>query len=380
MKEFSKNKRGISLIVLVITIIVMIILATAIILSLNSSDIIGKANEAKTSSDTANKKAAASVLLAEYELAVVNGETTKTASEYVKEGLAAQGIDASDIAITEDGEILVGTAALFINNEVPIGTTVTGYKLSQAASAKTYTTSGEENTSESDPIPATITRDESITWKYFGIDENGEALIVGSVTASSPKITLGGKGGYLNGPSTLKTICETMYSSEMGTARSMDWEDVTRILEYEGHEGTYDDADGNEIKTDKALTIGEIETKLGTTLSERSTPDGSDIANFKSDYVSLPKTSTDIKAGDTEKSLVYQSTAYWLASPCVNALFTDDYADFDVRCVDSTYVSMHMMFDSTVCDYGGSECAVRPVVSLSSNVQVAYDGTTVTLS
>ena len=50
------NKKGISLIVLVITIIVMIILATAIILSLNSSNIVEKAKEAKTASDMANAK------------------------------------------------------------------------------------------------------------------------------------------------------------------------------------------------------------------------------------------------------------------------------------------------------------------------------------
>ena len=44
-KNMQKNK-GISLIVLVITIIVMIILAGSIILSLSNNGIIGKANEA----------------------------------------------------------------------------------------------------------------------------------------------------------------------------------------------------------------------------------------------------------------------------------------------------------------------------------------------
>ena len=63
-----KTKRGISLIVLVITIIVMIILATAIILSLNSSGIIGKANEAKTKSDIANAKNVVALARAEWEL------------------------------------------------------------------------------------------------------------------------------------------------------------------------------------------------------------------------------------------------------------------------------------------------------------------------
>ena len=62
------RKKGISLIVLVITIIVMIILATAIILSLNSSNIVEKAKEAKTASDMANAKNVVAVALGEWEL------------------------------------------------------------------------------------------------------------------------------------------------------------------------------------------------------------------------------------------------------------------------------------------------------------------------
>ena len=63
-----KQKKGISLIVLVITIIVMIILATAIILTLNGSGIIGKAKEAKTVSDLANAKNVVAVAKAEWDL------------------------------------------------------------------------------------------------------------------------------------------------------------------------------------------------------------------------------------------------------------------------------------------------------------------------
>ena len=47
----NKGKKGISLIVLVITIIIMIILAAAVILSLNSSNVVSKASEAKEASD-----------------------------------------------------------------------------------------------------------------------------------------------------------------------------------------------------------------------------------------------------------------------------------------------------------------------------------------
>lgn len=58
-------KKGISLIVLVITIIVMIIIAGAIILSLNSSNVTNKANWAQVSADRANLQSELAVILAD---------------------------------------------------------------------------------------------------------------------------------------------------------------------------------------------------------------------------------------------------------------------------------------------------------------------------
>lgn len=98
------NKKGISLIVLVITIIVMIILAATIILTLDGNNIIGKAQEAKTKNDTASIKEAASVFLAEYDLATKRGTLNPeeiSANDYVMEKLEDMNIDTSDIYITE---------------------------------------------------------------------------------------------------------------------------------------------------------------------------------------------------------------------------------------------------------------------------------------
>lgn len=58
-------KKGISLIVLVITIIVMIIIAGAIIISLNSTNLIQKADDAVITSDAANLKSELTLKYAE---------------------------------------------------------------------------------------------------------------------------------------------------------------------------------------------------------------------------------------------------------------------------------------------------------------------------
>lgn len=63
-----KNKRGISLIVLVITIVIMIVLAGAVILALSNSNIIDKANKAKESYNMSSEKEEILSLLNEMKL------------------------------------------------------------------------------------------------------------------------------------------------------------------------------------------------------------------------------------------------------------------------------------------------------------------------
>ena len=107
-----KNKKGISLIVLVITIIIMIILAGAIILALNNSGIIGRAEEARDKSDTSTLKEAANVAYGEWTLARQMDGETKSADKYVKDKLKDQGFSDEELGLVEikdDGNIKVYT-------------------------------------------------------------------------------------------------------------------------------------------------------------------------------------------------------------------------------------------------------------------------------
>ena len=115
-------KKGISLIVLVITIIVMIIIAGAIIISLNSSNVIERANTAVTESDLANARNAA--MLAYAELAAGNDgiaidpATAKVATEgYYETYLTNAGFDVSvyDISVDENGIPKVDPIAVSTN-------------------------------------------------------------------------------------------------------------------------------------------------------------------------------------------------------------------------------------------------------------------------
>lgn len=102
------QKKGISLIILVITIIVMIILAAAIILSLDGSNIIERAKEAQSSSDMATAKEI--VALAKSEWAFEKPEGYDTLKEYAESKLKEAGYkigEVGGIILSETGEIII---------------------------------------------------------------------------------------------------------------------------------------------------------------------------------------------------------------------------------------------------------------------------------
>ena len=358
----------------------MIILAAAIILSLSNSGIIGKANKAKTDSDAANLKEYVNTLRAEWELMTADEQTAEGSFEaYANKKLEKSGYKG---AVGADGEVysnLNENVMAAIRAGIKVGDVVTGYTVTET----TYTTSGEENTApnytETDPQPQTVTTNKDITWKYLGVNANGELEIMASLSTTTAavantKVKLSGKGGYLKGPDMLNKVCENLYSVEgKGTARSMNIDDVNNILGYTGEKGAYyDSANGSYTPTKEAMKIGDIVSQKGEpALSNTATPDGRDINTYYSDYYNINKTS-DVKEmkNPGNRDLVYNAkNTYWLASPCVIADFYGSSAYFYVRYVYSTYVNANCLFDS----YDGSgciTCAVRPVVSLKSNVQL----------
>ena len=93
----ARDRRGISLIVLVITIIIMIIIAGAVILTLNGSGIITKSSLAKESSDFAAIKEAVEL---EKQNMLLTGTFDKNKIDIPK-------IYKDDIEITDKGEVLI---------------------------------------------------------------------------------------------------------------------------------------------------------------------------------------------------------------------------------------------------------------------------------
>ena len=94
------QKKGISLIVLVITIIVMIILAATVVISLTSNGIIDKANDAVNASDKKQVEHLAALAWAEAYTAGIRDQFMLEME--VKEALRQQGVNVNDYDITVD--------------------------------------------------------------------------------------------------------------------------------------------------------------------------------------------------------------------------------------------------------------------------------------
>ena len=380
MKELNKGKNGISLIVLVITIIVMIVLAAAIILSLQSSGIIGRANEAKSAADEANKKQVAQVALAEYELEKQLGGTTKTATEYVQDKLNSQNIDGNDVAVTEEGEILVGlkkSAISALEKGVKIGDYVDySPNISENADYKVYDLTSEK---ETDIVFSTQIGENALKWRYMGIDDKGNAILLSEIPTTDG-LLLSGAVGYTDGPNLLNELCNTLYSNEkLGESRSLNVDDVNGLLGA-SPVGKYYDSENISVDNPEKLTVGDL-IKPPYNQPELEYTEVPEKGKNINDYISswYNYLGTDYKEENSvEYKMIFpkilledgeeKNMNYWLATNCLRVYFRDRMVDFRLRRIYDGRVGSTHMFDSEGSEYRGAY-SIRPVVLLNSTIE-----------
>jgi len=423
------SKKGISLIVLVITIIVMIILATAIILSLDSSGIIGKANQAKVANDIVAKKEVANMYLVEYDLLKAEGKATTTVKEYVEGKMKEDGIDMSDVYVSEDGTLFVGNSAVLIKAEAKVGDVVEYEYTPGTYDAKATVTGATADQSFDSNGNEKIT-----DWRILRIDEGTIKLIgtTSEVVTAENGLCLYGALGYSNSSNVLNGICEALYSGKYGTARSINDEDFEKGMRKTNKQTTYKygyvyDETTGEITGEKTIskqanvepmTVGQIEKEVGVKIANeyRTTPDGSNLESLRV-YKTL-SSAWDLWKNNVQDSgdknlieswyLLYGVTNsgasnYWYDEKVVNislnkvdnvinsypvvyrlayatytAAVTKDASQKGGYAVSKGKGSMGSRY---MCDpiYGDNEdmasvyYLVRPVVTLNEEVQIEYD-------
>ena len=370
MKKTFKNSKGITLVALVITIIILLILAGISISALTNTGIFQKAKDAKQKSE--NAALDQNTKLNEYENEI---------DKYIpKANSLAKAVKVGDyVAYTPDqastDDILQELATYSGNTDSTKNTTST--------------------------LTQEIDKETGLKWRVLDVKDGKVRLISDRPTTS--KITLYGAKGYNNAVYLLDKTCKTLYNNSKlaSNVQNLKIEDIQDHLAYDYTQYTNPYVDTGKYGGTKEYTThknypnifakektGWVDETQGTelSLSEQTTPinETKTTANEKikitQTYWSKRMSVNDFN-GDS-KEMYYKLfinngeknyNAYWMSSRCVRA-YSDD-ANFCVRNVYSGYVDAYGLYGSDGTLYSGgyelsNVSAFRPCITLNSNVQV----------
>lgn len=358
MKKILKNTKGITLVALVITIVILLILAGISISALTNTGIFQKAKDAKQKSE--NAALDQNTKLDEYENEI---------DKYIpKANSLAKAVKVGDyVAYTPD--------KLDDNALTTLKTNLKNYS------------GASDNTTNS-----AIDIEKGLKWRVLDVDETTGQVRLISATPTKKSIELKGYNGYNNAVKLLDDACSTLYNSKLATkVQNLKIEDIQSKMktDYTKINSNY----GNRFtpiykyypsiltkEKEQKITVGQ-NTTTGTELdfSEQKTFENqteskrADTLDVKYTYWSKTMSANDFDGENKEmyyKLFINNGSnypTYWMSSRCVNA--DSGGAGFDVRGVDSGDVYANILFYS-LDDENSIGYAFRPVITLNSNVQV----------
>ena len=371
-----RRDKGITLVALIITIVVMLILVAVSVNVIVNSDLIGHAEKI----GDAYKNAIAEE--ERYNPSIGNG---KTLEDYMKDAKIVEEIHnwvrtgdnltckcnqcTENGAKPEGRTVTIGQQLNYTKTGTgssKISGDMSGVKQGIAdgnLTAADFGTDGEQ----------TINKDAETKWVVLGakdVNESGtnETLLLTTLKPTTKKIVLYGAAAYNNGPTEINRMCRELYGKD---ARGMTIEDVNNCLGYTKPKGMYYDKSGNK------QTVNNLTTKLSSLpiwndiKNNHQTPDGRNteaaLGEYPLDGYYYDISSTE--ATDARKNLILASdTDYWLASRGVNAYANYGCAVFGPGIVYGGRAHSFNEFFSSDGREGDIGCGLRPVVSLTSQI------------
>ena len=360
-----KNKKGITLVALVVTIVVLLILAgVSINLVLGNNGIIAKAKEAETKSAEASENDLKGMNALTEEMNNALGEKPK--------------VDLSKYKIGDYVNYTYDTAENYVLTSATCGS----------------------SSNPTDGIPQTS----GLKWRILNIDEANGTVDLISENPTGTSVYFSNILGYNNGPYLMNEICKAQYSNKsLGVnARSINLLDMEKHLTaagiaarnaykynsdtakygttktytsntkypslYAGQKGA-----GVNVAEVNASTIAQPDITKGNDPYEESkaiakTEPTTDNTSGTGNPLTVTQIYYNISINSTNYGDAYKvlsnSTWYWVASRYVGTY--SDSAGFGLRIADnSTYGDG--MFNSNGSSYNGN-VRLRPVVSLSSSI------------
>ena len=405
-----KNKKGITLIALVVTIVVLLILAgVTISLLLDENGIIAKSKDARNANRAGAIKEEITLWKAD-KFAADNGAGSHESMDDFLARLKTRGlISDEDIATIKDTRKLqVGKETIvfpsdaktlvqaFKDNEIKVGDYL-NYN-DYVDETKTCTTLTNENGWADQKYTAT----KNTYWQVLGLDSTGEKLMLISQSPikkemktddtaedweKTPYLVLKGAYGYVNGKTILNNI-SGIYNTELGEAKSITAEEINRLVggitvDYE-NKTVYSNAD-------KTTSIGKTTDSLNYTyqggdyspesyINKKTETKGKSIPTDAYKYIwvnlAIPNTLKTMLFSGTEEGI----KSYWLASLAVCCV-DSDWAHFGPGAVvegglgtatgmslaNGNYFGRGSLFAS-FGDWNATGFSVRPVIYLNPEV------------
>ena len=257
------------------------------------------------------------------------------------------------------------------------------------------TASGTTNNQE-------IVQDTSLTWQIININYNDGSVELISSRDTSQMVSLKGALGYNNGVFILNDICKNLYSnSELGiNARCINVSDIENKMSAEGL-GARDNAKssanikyGNTKTYNKDLSypvlyaqengsgIGSNEIKqdgigVNDNFYDEATTDTVQETNMltvKQTLYSLSDIPESYFKDNTFYNIIFKTEGnFWLASRTHSS--AEEYASFGIRLIYHDRMDAHGIYNSDNVTFLRS-CALRPIITLTSKIKLDNgDGT-----
>ena len=302
-------KKGISLIVLVITIIVMIILAVSVVITLTNTGIINKANHAVSQTNEQQLQDLAALIWADSYMSGKRGNELKDeVLEQLKEYKTDYRILVTDNGVTVNDRKNIDWKMVREYDENGLITKVMltdGIESYEIGSTVNYMPNGVGPTNYKSG------------WKLLGVDEQGRLLLMSASNITGAKLS--GEEDFVNGIQKLNNLVAEYKDGTVGiSSRSITVEDINKITgftledanstEYLAYRVAYDKQQGVE-GTDEELLNKVLKTMGFSDISQASILDSGLVINMSWDGTRYPKC-TYVKDGVT-KTFSLQAEHNW---------------------------------------------------------------------
>ena len=351
----EKENRGITLIALVITIIILLILAGISISALTNQGLFKNAKIAQNATEKA--EAEQGQRLNEYE-----EELNKYLSNNDKK-------EEKLIDKVNDGTIKIGDYVKY--------TPDTASTTEILQELNTYSGSNANTT-------ATLTQ-ESFNWRVLDV-KDGQVRLISEVPTTST-IALSGYNGYNNAVKLLDDTCSTLYSnsklaSKVQNLKIEDIQDKMIEKDYSKFNSDYGKifTPANKyypsiLLKEKAQKVNgtegtELDVSEQTELINQTTKTQASSLEVKYTYWYKTMTTNDFKNSKYYELFINNGSnysTYWMSSRCID--YPSGGARFNISRVHSGDVRASSLYNTNGAEYSDVN-AFRPVVTLNSNVQI----------